>query len=65
MLHVRTQSTVCGVYCYFSGIRLLNSDSHTFKIYDKIQEKNNGVFYEAEDKNNYYMDGEIIKKFND
>lgn len=47
---------------YFMGIKMLNSNPQSFKVYDKIQVISGGFAYEAEDKNNYYKDGKIVKK---
>ena len=46
---------------YFSNNKLSNSDLSTFKAYDK-ELKTDEIFYDAEDKNNYYQVGKIVKK---
>lgn len=46
---------------YYLKYKLLNSDPSTFKVYDNSIKKEE-IYYEAEDKNNYYQDGIIVKR---
>ena len=46
---------------YYLKHKLLGSDSNTFKAYDEDQ-KIDEIYYDAEDKMNYYYYGKTIKK---
>ena len=48
-------------YVYFGYIVFKNSDPETFIVYE-TEKKLNNFNYEAEDKNNYYYHGRIMKK---
>ena len=46
-------------YVYFGGKVLPDSDVRTFIVHDELQVKK-GIYYKAEDKNNYYEYGKAV-----
>ena len=46
---------------YFSNNKLSGSDLNSFKTYNETL-KTEEIYYDAEDKNNYYLAGDIVKK---